>query len=75
MFSSPVLTITATRINCLYLTPQIHKNQVGKEGERKMEMTMQERLIQFINDLTDEECEMIVSYLTQEDANAKQGEQ
>ena len=40
-----------------------------------MEMTMQERLIQFITNLTDEECEMIVSYLTQEDANAKQGEQ
>lgn len=40
-----------------------------------MEMTMQERLIQFINDLTDEECEMIVSYLTQENANAEQGEQ
>ena len=33
-----------------------------------MEMTMQERLIQFINDLTDEECEMIVSYLMQADA-------
>lgn len=28
-----------------------------------MEMTMVERLIQFINDLTDEECEMIVSHL------------
>ena len=31
---------------------------------------MQERLIQFINNLTDEECEIIVSYLAQE--NAKQ---
>ena len=33
-----------------------------------MEMTMQEKLIQFINNLTDEECEMIVSYLMQEAA-------
>ena len=35
-----------------------------------METTMQERLIQFINSLTDEECETIVSYLMQE--NVKQ---
>ena len=33
-----------------------------------MEMTMQEKLIKFINNLTDEECEMIVAYLMQEDA-------
>lgn len=32
-----------------------------------MEMTMQEKLIQFIHNLTDEECKMIVAYLTQED--------
>ena len=32
----------------------------------KMEMTMQEKLIQFINNLTDEECEMIVAYLTEQ---------
>lgn len=34
-----------------------------------MEMTMQEKLIQFINNLTDAECEKIVSYLMQEDEN------
>ena len=32
-----------------------------------MEMTMQEKLIQFILNLTDEECAMIVSHLMQED--------
>lgn len=32
-----------------------------------MEMTMQEKLLQFIHNLTDEECEKIVSYLMQED--------
>lgn len=31
-----------------------------------MEMTMQERLIQFIHSLTDEECEMIVSALQEQ---------
>jgi hypothetical protein len=34
-----------------------------------MEMTMQEKLIQFIHNLTDEECEMIVFFLMQEEAN------
>jgi hypothetical protein len=31
-----------------------------------MELTTQEKLIQFIHSLTDEECERIVSFLTQE---------
>jgi hypothetical protein len=35
-----------------------------------METTMKERLIQFIHDLTDEECDMIVSHLMQEDTEA-----
>lgn len=35
-----------------------------------MEMTKQEELIQFILNLTDEECEMIVAYLTQEEGRA-----
>ena len=34
-----------------------------------MEMTMQEKLIQFIHSLTDEECEMIVSILKKEDTD------
>jgi hypothetical protein len=31
-----------------------------------MELTAQEKLIQFIHSLTVEECDLIVSYLTQE---------
>lgn len=31
-----------------------------------MEASAQEKLIQFIHSLTDEECELIVAYLTQE---------
>ena len=31
-----------------------------------MELTAQERLIQFIHNLTDEECKLIVSFLMQE---------
>jgi hypothetical protein len=33
-----------------------------------MELTAQEKLIQFIHSLTDEECQMIVAFLTQEDS-------
>ena len=36
-----------------------------------METTMKEKLIQFIHDLTDEECEMIVSHLMQEETKAE----
>ena len=39
---------------------------MGREREIKMEMTAQEKLIQFIHGLTDEECERIVSFLTKE---------
>ena len=31
-------------------------------------MTAQEKLIQFIHSLTDEECQLIVAYLAQEDS-------
>jgi hypothetical protein len=31
-----------------------------------MELTAQEKLIQFIHNLTDEECKQIVSFLTRE---------
>ena len=33
-----------------------------------MELTAQEKLIQFIHSLTDEECRTIVAFLTQEDS-------
>jgi hypothetical protein len=56
-----------SRIKRLYLTSSVHKNQYlqGKESE-KMEQTAQEELIQFIHSLTNEECELIISRLSQE---------
>jgi hypothetical protein len=33
-----------------------------------METTMKEKLIQFIHNLTDEECDIIVSHLMKEDS-------
>ena len=69
MFYSQRITISASRIKRLYITSYVHKNQVGKKEGIKMEMTMQEKLIQFINNLTDEKCEMIVAYLSKDDAS------
>ena len=43
------------------------KKSSRQKGERKMETTMQEKLIQFILNLTNEECDMIVSHLMQDD--------
>jgi hypothetical protein len=63
-----MFTIPSTRIKRLYRTPSVRKNQYLPEKEReiKMELTAQEKLIQFIHSLTTEECELIVSRLYQE---------
>lgn len=53
----------------IYLTHSVRKNQYlyGKESELKMELTTREKLIQFIHSLTTEECELIISRLSQEE--------
>jgi hypothetical protein len=62
--------------NCLirenaYIVHQIFtKINILKRGIKKMETTMKEKLIQFIHNLTDEECEIIVSHLTKEEGRA-----
>ena len=68
MFYSQKFTIPSTRTKRLYSTTLAHKNQYFYflKGDIKMETTAQEKLLQFIRNLTDEECEIIVSYLTKE---------
>ena len=69
MVVSRMLTIVSSEKTPIYYTKIIQKS-ISKKGELKMEMTMQEKLIQFIHDLTDEECDLIVSRLMQEETEA-----
>lgn len=73
MFALSMLTIVSsekTPISYNLITQKSIQYFHCFKGNQKMETTMQEKLIQFILNLTDEECEMIVSHLMQEEGRA-----
>lgn len=59
---------TIAKIKLLYFTPSVQKNQYlfvnfKKEQFKMAEATAQEQLLNFIHDLTDEECDFLILLL------------